>query len=129
MVPAAKADENLKSLLHELMSPRSDGIGLLVYCVRGMRARRALIRNYDLFNSAICRKKVSIVVVTRLENEPDMESWWGANGKEFTQASQTSSPVASKSLPTLCAALSSITAQFEWSTTAGSSNPSQLCET
>lgn len=83
-VPAAKADENLKSLLHELMSPRSDGIGLLVYCVRSTRARRALIRNYNIFYSAICRKKVPIVVVvTGLENEPDMESWWGANEKEF----------------------------------------------
>ncbi|KAG1778922.1 hypothetical protein EV702DRAFT_144856 [Suillus placidus] len=83
-VPAAKADENLKSLLHELMSPRSDGIGLLVYCVRSTRARRALIRNYNIFYSAICRKKVPIVVVvTGLENEPDMESWWSANGKEF----------------------------------------------
>ncbi|KAG2747336.1 hypothetical protein P692DRAFT_20643007, partial [Suillus brevipes Sb2] len=83
-VPAAKADENLKNLLNELMSPRSDGIGLLVYCVRSTRARRALIRNYNIFYSAICRKKVPIVVVvTGLENEPDMESWWTANGKEF----------------------------------------------
>lgn len=83
-VPAAKAEENLKSLLNELMSPKSDGIGLLVYCVRSTRARRALIRNYNLFYSAICRKKVPIVVVvTGLENEPDMESWWDANGKEF----------------------------------------------
>lgn len=66
------------------MSPKSDGIGLLVYCVRSTRARRALIRNYNLFYSAICRKKVPIVVVvTGLENEPDMESWWDANGKEF----------------------------------------------
>lgn len=83
-VPAAKADENLKSLLHELMSPKSDGIGLLVYCVRSTRARRALIRNYNIFYSGICRKKVPIVVVvTGLENEPDMESWWVANEKEF----------------------------------------------
>lgn len=83
-VPAAKADENLKSLLHELMNPKSDGIGLLVYCVRSTRARRALIRNYNVFYSAICRKKVPIVVVvTGLENEPDMESWWDTNGKEF----------------------------------------------
>ncbi|KAG2129172.1 uncharacterized protein EDB93DRAFT_140810 [Suillus bovinus] len=83
-VPAAKAEENLKSLLQELMSPKSDGIGLLVYCVRSTRARRALIRNYNIFYSAICRKKVPIVVVvTGLENELDMESWWDANGKEF----------------------------------------------
>ncbi|KAG2336308.1 hypothetical protein BDR05DRAFT_1005996 [Suillus weaverae] len=44
----------------------------------------ALIRDYNIFYSPICRKKVPIVVVvTGLENEPDMESWWSANGKEF----------------------------------------------
>jgi GTPase SAR1 family protein len=84
-VPAAEAEANLKSLLRELMSPGSNGIGLLVYCVRSVRVSRALLRNYNLFYSAICRKKVPIVViVTGLENqEPDMESWWYANGREF----------------------------------------------
>ena len=84
-VPAAEAEENLKGLLRELMNPRSDGIGLLVYCVRSVRVSRALLRNYNLFYSAICRKKVPIViVVTGLENqEPTMDSWWGSNGEEF----------------------------------------------
>lgn len=83
-VPAAKAEKELKRLLRGLMSPGSDGIGLLVYCVRSTRARQALIRNYDLFYSVICRKKVPIVVVvTGLENETDMRGWWYANAKEF----------------------------------------------
>jgi len=84
-VPAAEAVENLKSLLRELMSPRSNGIGLLVYCVRSVRLSRALLRNYNLFYSAICRKKVPIVVVvTGLENqEPTMDSWWDANETVF----------------------------------------------
>ena len=84
-VPAAEAEENLKSLLRELMNPRSDGIGLLVYCVRSVRVSRALLRNYNLFYSAICRKKVPIViVVTGLENQmPTMDSWWDTNEKEF----------------------------------------------
>ncbi|KAG0697663.1 hypothetical protein DFH29DRAFT_1003513 [Suillus ampliporus] len=83
-VPAAKAEEKLKGLLRELMSPGSDGIGLLVYCIRSTRARRALIRNFNIFYSAICRKKVPIVlVVTGLENEVVMENWWDTNGKEF----------------------------------------------
>ncbi|KAG1741961.1 hypothetical protein EDB19DRAFT_687329 [Suillus lakei] len=83
-VPAAKAEEKLKSLLHELMGPGSDGISLLVYCVRSTRARHALTRNYNMFFSAICRKKVPIVlVVTGLENEPVMENWWKINGQEF----------------------------------------------
>ncbi|KAG1764879.1 P-loop containing nucleoside triphosphate hydrolase protein [Suillus placidus] len=83
-VPAAKAEKELKSLLRGLMSPGSDGIGLLVYCVRSTRARQALIRNYNLFYSVICRKKVPIVVVvTGLENEADMQAWWHTNAKEF----------------------------------------------
>jgi GTPase Era involved in 16S rRNA processing len=82
-VSAAKAEKSFKSLLRELMNA-SDGIGLLVYCVRG-RVSRALLHNYNLFYSAICRKKVPIViVVTGLENqEPTMDSWWDVNGKEF----------------------------------------------
>jgi len=84
-VPAAEAVENLKSLLRELMSPRSNGIGLLVYCVRSVRLSRVLLRNYNLFYSVICRKKVPIVVVvTGLENqEPTMDSWWDANETVF----------------------------------------------
>ncbi|OAX33408.1 hypothetical protein K503DRAFT_725889 [Rhizopogon vinicolor AM-OR11-026] len=83
-VPPAKAEENLKSLLRELMST-SDGIGLLVYCVRSTRLRRALIKNYNIFYSAICRKKVPIVVVvTGLENHAyTMDSWWDTNWNEF----------------------------------------------
>jgi hypothetical protein len=86
-VPAAEAEDNLKSLLRELMSPRSNGIGLLVYCVRSVRLSRALLRNYNLFYSAICRKKVPIVVVvTGLENqEPTMDSWWDTNGMVFNK--------------------------------------------
>ncbi|KAG1720497.1 uncharacterized protein EDB91DRAFT_1177960 [Suillus paluster] len=76
--------EKLKGLLRELTSAGSEGIGLLVYCVRCTTLRRALIRNYNLFYSAICKKKVPIVVVvTGLDIERDMESWWTTNGKDF----------------------------------------------
>lgn len=83
-VPAVRAEDNLKNLLRDLMST-SDGIGLLVYCVRSTRVRRALTRNYNIFYSGICRKKVPIViVVTGLENQvPTMESWWESNWKEL----------------------------------------------
>ncbi|KAJ8585613.1 hypothetical protein M405DRAFT_709464, partial [Rhizopogon salebrosus TDB-379] len=85
VVSAPKAEESSKSLLRELMNA-SDGIGLLVYCVRA-RVSRVLPHNYNIFYSAICRKKVPIViVVTGLENqEPTMDSWWDVNGKEFKQ--------------------------------------------
>ncbi|KAH7913272.1 P-loop containing nucleoside triphosphate hydrolase protein [Hygrophoropsis aurantiaca] len=82
-VPATQAEDNLKKLLHDLA--KASGVDLLVYCVRGARMRKALQRNYTLFHSAICRKKVPIaLVVTGLENhEGDMESWWKDNGHEF----------------------------------------------
>ncbi|KAG1731675.1 hypothetical protein EDB19DRAFT_2041699 [Suillus lakei] len=86
-VPAAEAKRQLKSLLRELMSSRSpsDGIGLLVYCVSSRTtAPPTLIRAYNTVYSRICQKKVPIVlVITGLENEPDMESWWDANNNKF----------------------------------------------
>ncbi|KIK77427.1 hypothetical protein PAXRUDRAFT_102218, partial [Paxillus rubicundulus Ve08.2h10] len=83
-VPAETAETYLKQLLRDL--GRTGGIDLLVYCVRGTRVRSALLWNYDLFYSAICRKKVPIaIVVTGLENQAgSMESWWLQNQHEFS---------------------------------------------
>ncbi|KAG2064361.1 hypothetical protein BDR04DRAFT_971985, partial [Suillus decipiens] len=82
-VPAAKAERKLKSLLRELMSS-SNGISLLVYCMRSATAPCTVFQAYNTFYSDICRKKVQIVVVvTGLENQPVMESWWDTKGKEL----------------------------------------------
>ena len=82
-VPAEKAEAYLKQLLHSLA--KASGIDLLIYCVRGTRARSALLANYHLFYSAICRKKVPIaIVITGLENqEGNMDTWWLKNEKQF----------------------------------------------
>ena len=82
-VPAEIAEENLKQLLRDLS--KANGIHLLLYCVRASRLRKALLGNYNLFYSAMCRKKVPIVaVVTGLENyEGEMQDWWAANKTEF----------------------------------------------
>ncbi|KAH7926915.1 P-loop containing nucleoside triphosphate hydrolase protein [Leucogyrophana mollusca] len=81
-IPAAKAEEQLRIFLRGLTP---NGIDLLIYCVRGTRIRKALLRNYTIFYSAICRKKVPVVlVVTGLENsEGDMEEWWVTNEREL----------------------------------------------
>ena len=83
-VPAEKAEAYLKQLLHELA--KNNGVDLLVYCVRGTRVRSALLTNYHIFYSAICRKKVPIVIViTGLENqEGNMETWWYNNELQFS---------------------------------------------
>lgn len=79
------AERNLSKLLRELRG--ANGIHLLVYCIRGPSVRKSLARNYTIFYSAICRKKVPIVaVVTGLENEPSsMEDWWTTGEKELVK--------------------------------------------
>ncbi|KAF8441412.1 hypothetical protein L210DRAFT_3447054 [Boletus edulis BED1] len=82
-VPAGQAENNLKAFLRQIT--RWNGIDLLLYCVRGTRVRQALLRNYNIFYGAICRKKVPVaLVVTGLENyEGDMETWWAEHEKDL----------------------------------------------
>lgn len=82
-VPAAQAEGSLKAFLRQIT--RWDGIDLLLYCIRGTRVRQALLRNYNIFYTAICRKKVPVaLVVTGLENyEGDMEAWWTEHEKDL----------------------------------------------
>ena len=79
------AQKNLTKLLRELRG--ANGTHLLVYCIRGPSVRKSLARNYVIFYSAICRKKVPIVaVVTGLENEPtSMDDWWTQGEKELAK--------------------------------------------
>jgi hypothetical protein len=53
-----------------------------MYCVRGVRARRALYRNYNFIRSQVKDQVPIVLIVTGLENqEPDMEDWWKINGQ------------------------------------------------
>ncbi|KAJ3509542.1 hypothetical protein NLJ89_g5169 [Agrocybe chaxingu] len=79
-VPAEIALQNLRILVGKM----SEGINLLVYCVRGTRFREILKFNYDMFYKIICQGEVPIViVVTGLEYESPMDAWWEANRAEF----------------------------------------------
>ncbi|EGN91607.1 hypothetical protein SERLA73DRAFT_192210 [Serpula lacrymans var. lacrymans S7.3] len=81
-VPAEQAIRNLQDLVQNM----KEGVSLLVYCVSGGRFKTILKINYDLFYAIICQAKVPIVVVvTGLENEDPMESWWVENGAEFNR--------------------------------------------
>ncbi|KAI9567588.1 P-loop containing nucleoside triphosphate hydrolase protein [Boletus coccyginus] len=79
IVPAKLAEGNLRALIRGLAN--SGGIHLVIYCIRGTRLTKALKHNYDLFYTAVCRKKVPVaLVVTGLEyQEGDMETWWDEN--------------------------------------------------
>ncbi|KAG2153885.1 P-loop containing nucleoside triphosphate hydrolase protein [Suillus clintonianus] len=82
-VPAAKAKRNLTTFLRSLH--QEDGVHLLVYCVRGTRAIKALQTHYKIFSAAIHDSKVpTIVVVTCLEDfRPVMAEWWHKNKDEL----------------------------------------------
>jgi hypothetical protein len=80
VVPAQEAWQNLWDLVHNL----EDGITLLVYCIRGTRFRDILVTNYQLFFNDLCQQRVPIVVVvTGLEHQEPMDSWWDENEFEF----------------------------------------------
>ncbi|KAF8645358.1 hypothetical protein AX16_007861 [Volvariella volvacea WC 439] len=77
---AEEAIDSLKQLIAELHGQ----VHLLVYCITGGRLKEIALVNYDLFYRVVCQKKVPIVlVVTGLELEEDMESWWVANREEL----------------------------------------------
>lgn len=79
-VPAEQAMRNLQDLVHNLKG----GVSLLIYCIRGTRFRDIMQINYDLFCSIICQNNVpAVIVVTGLENESPMESWWEENGGQL----------------------------------------------
>ncbi|KAG1848062.1 hypothetical protein DFJ58DRAFT_842998 [Suillus subalutaceus] len=79
-VPDAKAKKLLKGLLCELMSSRSDDIGLLVYCVRREADPSTFVKAYDKFYSGICHKRIPIILVVKgWGNEQVMENWWNAH--------------------------------------------------
>ncbi|KAF8551303.1 hypothetical protein OG21DRAFT_1499211 [Imleria badia] len=75
-----KAQELVKSL-HD-----AGGIDLLLFCIRGGRITATMQRNYRLFFEFLCEKKVPLaLVVTHLEYEDVMESWWERNAETFEE--------------------------------------------
>ncbi|KAG2370290.1 P-loop containing nucleoside triphosphate hydrolase protein [Suillus spraguei] len=84
-VPHKQAKRQLKTLLDQLHESPSDGIDLLVYCVRKPTSNRAILNAYNTVYSWTCRKKrvPIVVVVTGLEFESPMKSWWDDNEEIF----------------------------------------------
>jgi predicted GTPase len=64
---------------------KDDGVYLLLYCMRGSRAQRALLRDYkfftDIVGSTAGPGRVPVAaVVTSLEDYPkNMDNWWTKN--------------------------------------------------
>jgi predicted GTPase len=76
-----RAIEKAYKLIKELNA--SGGVHLLLLCMRG-RITSAVQQNYKLFFDIFCEKQVPLgIVVTHLENEPNMETWWNKNEESF----------------------------------------------
>ncbi|KAG2036987.1 hypothetical protein BDR03DRAFT_399675 [Suillus americanus] len=64
---------------------KDDGVYLLLYCMRGSRAQRALLRDYNFFTGIVGSTagpgRVPVAaVVTSLEDYPEnMDNWWTNN--------------------------------------------------
>ncbi|KAG1807738.1 hypothetical protein EV424DRAFT_226712 [Suillus variegatus] len=65
---------------------RDDGVYLLLYCMRGSRPQRALLRDYKFFTDIVGSTATAAggvpvaAVVTSLEDYPkDMDKWWSRN--------------------------------------------------
>jgi predicted GTPase len=65
---------------------RDDGVYLILYCIRGSRAQRALIKDYKFFTDIVGSTATAAggvpvaAVVTSLEDYPmDMDKWWTKN--------------------------------------------------
>ncbi|KAG2363187.1 P-loop containing nucleoside triphosphate hydrolase protein, partial [Suillus spraguei] len=84
-VPHKLAKRQLKSLLDRLHESPSDGIDLLVYCVHKSTSPRNTLDAYNTVYPWTRRKKSVpiVVVVTGLECESPMESWWDAHEDIF----------------------------------------------
>ncbi|KAG2153898.1 P-loop containing nucleoside triphosphate hydrolase protein [Suillus clintonianus] len=86
VVPDKEAREALKKLLRSLR----DDVHLLVYCVRGVRATRALYPNYDFIRSVVKETVPIVIVATGLEDkEPEMEQWWTDNEQSVSDLGMT----------------------------------------
>jgi hypothetical protein len=61
-----------------------------MYCVRGVRARKALYRNYNLVRSEVKGSVPIVLVVTCLEDQrPEMEEWWKNNEQAILDIGMT----------------------------------------
>ncbi|KIJ67769.1 hypothetical protein HYDPIDRAFT_147707, partial [Hydnomerulius pinastri MD-312] len=63
------------------------GVGLVVYCMSARRLRKDDAKHVGSIYNAFCRADVPLVlVITRLEGEKDMQSWWTKNEAEFASS-------------------------------------------
>ena len=70
--------------LYKLITHLDGQIDLLMFCMRGPRIKDATHQNWKIFHEILCKKQVpTVLVVTGLENEDNMDEWWWNNRETF----------------------------------------------
>ncbi|KAJ2917670.1 hypothetical protein MD484_g2739, partial [Candolleomyces efflorescens] len=70
--------------LYNLLRKFEDGVSLLVFCIHGGRVNEVAKRNWELFRNIICQQQVpTVMAITNLEDEDDMDGWWKENEAMF----------------------------------------------
>ncbi|OAX34839.1 hypothetical protein K503DRAFT_794032 [Rhizopogon vinicolor AM-OR11-026] len=70
--------------IYKLITRLDGGINLLMFCMRGPRIKDATHQNWKLFHEILCNKQVpTVLVVTGLENEENLDGWWWTNKGTF----------------------------------------------
>lgn len=83
------AARNAIIALYRLIEELKEGISLLVFCVRG-RIKENTTNNYRMFVEGLCQMQVPVVLLmTGLELEDDMQSWWPRNAEQFRKYHMT----------------------------------------
>jgi hypothetical protein len=66
----------------KLVMGKQDGVNLLIFCMRG-RITEDAFAIYKHFSRSLLEKVPVVVVITGLEHEDPMESWWTKNHTAF----------------------------------------------
>lgn len=70
--------------LYKLLRNLQDGVSLLMFVMRAPRIRSSARQNWKLFQDIICQGRVpTVIVITGLEQEEDMDQWWLRNIERF----------------------------------------------
>ncbi|KAG1840864.1 hypothetical protein C8R48DRAFT_781598 [Suillus tomentosus] len=67
---------------HELIVSLKNrgGVNGLLFCIKAGRVSNTVQQNYRLFFEFLCEERVPLaLVITNLENEPNMDDWWTMN--------------------------------------------------
>jgi predicted GTPase len=68
----------------QLVESLQDGVGLLVFCMRG-RITEDVVAIYQYFSQSLLQGVPVVVVITGLEHEDPMEAWWTENHSVFEE--------------------------------------------